>query len=1498
MATENSDLDLQVLLKIAGQVDPSTRAAIEQTIDQLTRLGASVQQVNSALLGMGKTSFPDILRDAQAFKSQLNTIAANLPKGSGRGGAITYGDVPGMPIPAGRYPANNVKGGREAVAEFYLDTMRKAQAEAAALQATAATNFQANLKEAQQQTAQQTRQQAIAARAAEIEGTLSGRYRYRDVPDIPRPANLEPTAFVSKANIAQYRAEQEFARREAFAQEATSGILRGNPRGVQGPPLPPPVVPEPIVHLRSGQSVPLSQIGTTAAAQTVAQSAGPAAAGVLEGIRAGNAFGPQGPFAIPTSRYRELAASQNLIDNQRMTDVMRGPRFPPAQPYTPQTQGLLKAAEQMNNSAAANSLEAWAEKMQKLGKSTEETDRQLMQIAVQNYPKVWDMYAGSVGDASKKQDEWNKAAEQGNTFGKALQSGLEKLKSLFDPSNFGDAFKGVLQSLQRIAEYVAGNLIANGIRSIINEVRQLGQEALQAAADFVKGGIDINAQLEVMTREMEALLGGSKQAQTAINFIQQQTIKTPFFDVSQVSDAVRIMTAFGLDYQQWYDRVAATSIAFNKPIEQVVRAIGQLQTGATGRALLSLRLLGINVRDAGVQFDSANHAIGTTSELVQKISDYIDKRFVPILGEVGDTWKASVTRIQNTFALLQQSFTEPIFSSLERIFKPINDFLTAKDASGLNQNVISLQGFFQVLGEIPARGIDRFMDFFRQASGIMNTSATDFFEGAVKLVVAFADGIMTGFEQYVVPAVEAIVNGIADFLIGHSPPPKGPLAGVVEGAMAVIAAYSEGLKKGLDYSALNDIGGLIASALSLSVEQGMMKESVAIEDQLDMRNWIGQALQQIQQFGSVFGYVLDAIRANFGSLGADIANYLDLIAQINAATKEQEAAEKAVEQATKDVNAAQEKLRMFELLSAEIPERYTRGRKLELELELKGKEDAQKSAQESAKAAADKVKELQKQAQALQNYFQELEKVMELERQRLAALKKEGEDDTNVNPAFGRIDETVQKAIDAAKKRWEEWFSVHVWPEISKLEVHFSRIGEIIRGFLGLTPNKGFEDWYKQGEQLRKSIEGIIANLPKLVADAKRFSDTIGGVLPILGDVLGAVLTIIDKMTEGFNSLPDWAKDLIKKGLVVVTLNWILGGLPGGILALLASALGMGASSGALAIVASGIFMTIAVGLVFDAVASLVGFGHPVQDALKALFTWDDKRGGWSIQVVIDYILDPKKSAEYKAKTGKSPLEDIVSQFFGNVQNIPAVGGIINQVEEQLTKSMNDLFTDPAKKKQVETNIDNFFDSIRNPAKKAKDDLVGHSIIPDMVKEIIGWFGQMRDLLGGIGDQIGDKLTKPFADAASATDYMAFVWADAMNNMAGWADYLYRVLFNLDSILLQVASDAAAVANISVSKPEGTGTKGAANGMPYVPQNMLLQVHKGEAVLNASQNAALRSGGKGWADGMGLSLVQNFEINVPITRADELWLRNTVREEAYNGVAKVMDGIDKYKRSS
>lgn len=126
-----------------------------------------------------------------------------------------------------------------------------------------------------------------------------------------------------------------------------------------------------------------------------------------------------------------------------------------------------------------------------------------------------------------------------------------------------------------------------------------------------------------------------------------------------------------------------------------------------------------------------------------------------------------------------------------------------------------------------------------------------FFFGAARMIGALASGIMQAANQYVFPAILSIARFIADFLMGLSPPPMGPLSTIDQGGANVMTAWLDGIL-GVSLDPVKKVAADVAAALG---SIGKMSR-----EQVEAR------LLQLDAALQPFADRLDIVKAQFDAL--------------------------------------------------------------------------------------------------------------------------------------------------------------------------------------------------------------------------------------------------------------------------------------------------------------------------------------------------------------------------------------------------------------------------------------------------------------------------------------------------------------------------------------------------------------------------------------------------------------------------------------------------------
>jgi len=180
-----------------------------------------------------------------------------------------------------------------------------------------------------------------------------------------------------------------------------------------------------------------------------------------------------------------------------------------------------------------------------------------------------------------------------------------------------------------------------------------------------------------------------------------------------------------------------------------------------------------------------------------------------------------------------QNVVIPIFYELaQTIFGPIQTaFALFKSALGdaiapalalIHRWVVVIVGSLRLLGRAFQWIVEQIGRLFAPVKDVVIKTIVEpftklldpvrFAESAGRTFGAYAQGILWAANTLIYPAVIAIAEFIADFLMGFSPPKRGPLAAIDRGGAAIMAAWLEGFT-GVSLAPVSDMMGRVDALL-------------------------------------------------------------------------------------------------------------------------------------------------------------------------------------------------------------------------------------------------------------------------------------------------------------------------------------------------------------------------------------------------------------------------------------------------------------------------------------------------------------------------------------------------------------------------------------------------------------------------------------------------------------------------------------------------------------
>lgn len=318
----------------------------------------------------------------------------------------------------------------------------------------------------------------------------------------------------------------------------------------------------------------------------------------------------------------------------------------------------------------------------------------------------------------------------------------------------------------------------------------------------------------------------------------------------------------------------------------------------------------------------------------------------------------------------------------------------------------------------------------------------------------------------------------------------------------IVRAVLESLKA-RDFSALSFLEGIIRNIFG----QGAEEQAVAAS------NAVAQALADLNATGQISAATLASLASSFGAAFGDVQKYLEAVNQMNIGLDKQEQLENDLEDATDAVQAAQERLRQFEADSAGIPERYTRGRRAQLQAELDAAQKEQEKRRDALRDQQKANEKIREQVELTRSLLTELVRAAELQ-------AKIAQDKANERP---ETDQLPIDDIDAQLKRIANNFRAQIIDAFAPVREQFLVLGNILRGLLGLDtqlpepPDPA--DFYQDPEGLAEAQKAYDRQVQALQAAH-------GKGVTLRDTITNLAAVVVPKLEAAFQTVKDVVSDI------------------------------------------------------------------------------------------------------------------------------------------------------------------------------------------------------------------------------------------------------------------------------------------------------------------------------------------------------------------------------------
>ena len=289
-----------------------------------------------------------------------------------------------------------------------------------------------------------------------------------------------------------------------------------------------------------------------------------------------------------------------------------------------------------------------------------------------------------------------------------------------------------------------------------------------------------------------------------------------------------------------------------------------------------LDTLAVGVQPAfGMFLDVINRALG----FVQILTTALNPLISSLLEMAAAIMTGPVTAVQ---------------ALIEPVVKLIGWFITL--ATAILQPVIrAVTTVFQTIGTAVQRIVDFIGGALASIGLTFDTMALSVGVGAGAIIAAMGNAMLQAYNAVIAPVVLFIATSIADFLVGQSPPPKGPLSKIDKGGAATMMAWMEGFA-GVSLEPVNQVAASVSATLG----------SIGAFTLPQVEARIGMLDQALEPFNSQ----LEIIKANFEAINTPAQAALEAIDRQLA--KAQEALDAGVAGSAEKVRALDAQREMIE----------------------------------------------------------------------------------------------------------------------------------------------------------------------------------------------------------------------------------------------------------------------------------------------------------------------------------------------------------------------------------------------------------------------------------------------------------------------------------------------------------------------------------------------------------------------------------------------------------
>lgn len=359
-----------------------------------------------------------------------------------------------------------------------------------------------------------------------------------------------------------------------------------------------------------------------------------------------------------------------------------------------------------------------------------------------------------------------------------------------------ESFHGITAGVGQVSDVLLGKL-RDATANTISDFELMRQTNIALAGSTGEFGKQFG---EALPRVLELARAQARATGTDVDFLVQSLISGIKRASPLLIDNTGIVLKVGAANEALAQKLGKSVEALSAEEKQIAVLNAVLEAGER-----TTRAYGETQDYANIKFAQAQASIQNMINGIQVAVEPLASAVLNVVNlvlenitKIGAGIGTILQPIINIIASIINAITGRLAPIINFIGSVIGDIFTTIGYA-VETVLAPFQVLIDVFGEIGSAVVELLLKPFGWLFDLLNSAVTwiidrarDFLKAGAILIGGLAAGMLRAANTLVLPTVIAIATLIADFLVGASPPPKGPLSKIDQGGAAVMESWLQG----------------------------------------------------------------------------------------------------------------------------------------------------------------------------------------------------------------------------------------------------------------------------------------------------------------------------------------------------------------------------------------------------------------------------------------------------------------------------------------------------------------------------------------------------------------------------------------------------------------------------------------------------------------------------------------------------------------------------------